>query len=93
MNPILTITLKWSQIKTRRLVDAYPDFQSRYSNPPALAGGCLVDHFKMDWYLTTREGNIDCAKRKCTVDPVFGIIKQVLGFRQFSLRGLDAVAG
>jgi hypothetical protein len=28
-----------------------------------------------------------------TVEPVFGIIKQVLGFRQFSLRGLEAVSG
>jgi len=47
----------------------------------------------MAWYLKTREGKACYAKRKCTVEPVFGIIKQVLGFRQFSLRGLDAVAG
>ena len=31
--------------------------------------------------------------RKQTVEPVFGIIKQVMGFRQFSLRGLDKVTG
>jgi hypothetical protein len=31
--------------------------------------------------------------RKCTVEPVIGIIKEVLGFRQFSLRGLVAAAG
>lgn len=48
---------------------------------------------KMAWYLKTREGKARYAKRKCTVEPVFGIIKQVLGFRQFSLRGLDAVTG
>ncbi len=30
-------------------------------------------------------------KRKNTVEPVFGIIKQVLGFRQFLLRGLNKV--
>ncbi len=30
-------------------------------------------------------------KRKSTVEPVFGIIKQVLGFRQFLLRGLKKV--
>jgi hypothetical protein len=30
--------------------------------------------------------------RKCTVEPVLGIIKAVLGFRQFSLRGLVAAA-
>ena len=30
-------------------------------------------------------------KRKQTVEPVFGIIKSVLGFRHFSLRGMDKV--
>ncbi len=33
------------------------------------------------------------AKRKSTVEPVFGIIKAVIGFRQFLLRGLNQVAG
>lgn len=31
--------------------------------------------------------------RKQTVEPVFGIVKQVLGFRQFHLRGLTKVDG
>jgi hypothetical protein len=31
--------------------------------------------------------------RKQTVEPVIGIIKEVMGFRQFSLRGLPAVTG
>ena len=31
--------------------------------------------------------------RKQTPEPVFGIIKSVLGFRQFSLRGLEKVRG
>jgi len=31
--------------------------------------------------------------RKCTVEPAIGIIKEAMGFRQFSLRGLDAVNG
>lgn len=48
---------------------------------------------RMVWYLKTKEGKARYAKRKSTVEPVFGIIKQVLGFRQFSLRGLDAVRG
>jgi transposase len=33
------------------------------------------------------------AKRKQTVEPVFGIIKHVMGFRQFLLRGLGKVSG
>ncbi len=41
--------------------------------------------------LQTREGEALYAKRKSTVETVFGIIKQVQGFRQFLLRGLDSV--
>ena len=41
---------------------------------------------------TTKSKNI-YAKRKSTVELVFGVIKQVMGFRQFLLRGLDAVTG
>jgi len=33
------------------------------------------------------------AKRKQTVEPVFGIIKSVMGFRQFLLSGLTKVSG
>jgi hypothetical protein len=33
------------------------------------------------------------ALRKHTAEPVFGIIKSVMGFRQFLLRGHDAVRG
>lgn len=33
------------------------------------------------------------AQRKCMVEPVIGIIKAILGFRQFSLRGLENVKG
>ena len=43
--------------------------------------------------LKTDEGRAVYAKRKSTVEPVFGIIKHVLGFRQFFLRGLEAVTG
>jgi len=47
----------------------------------------------MKYKLKTPEGRMLYAKRKCTVEPVFGIIKHVMGFRQFLLRGLDAVSG
>ncbi len=43
--------------------------------------------------LKTREGKAVYARRKSTVETVFGIIKQVQGFRQFFLRRLDFVAG
>lgn len=47
----------------------------------------------MKHQLTTQSGRALYALRKQTVEPVFGIIKQVMGLRQFSLRGLDKVAG
>jgi transposase len=48
---------------------------------------------RMAHALKTQRGRAHYGQRKCTVEPVFGIIKQVLGFRQFSLRGLAAVTG
>lgn len=43
--------------------------------------------------LKTPDGKAVYARRKTTVEPVFGIIKAVMGFRQFSLRGLAKVKG
>lgn len=43
--------------------------------------------------MSTREGRSIYARRKSTVETVFGIIKHVLGFRQFLLRGLESVSG
>jgi len=43
--------------------------------------------------LATPEGRQAYALRKQTPEPVFGIIKSVMGFRQFSLRGLVKVKG
>jgi transposase len=43
--------------------------------------------------LLTQRGKAIYAKRKTTVEPVFGQIKQARGFRQFLLRGLGKVKG
>ena len=48
---------------------------------------------KMAYKLKTEIGQMIYGLRKCTVEPVIGIIKEVLGFRQFSLRGLAAAVG
>lgn len=48
---------------------------------------------KMAYQLRTEIGQAIYRLRKCTVEPVIGIIKEVLGFRQFSLRGLASAAG
>jgi transposase len=43
--------------------------------------------------LATPEGKAQYRRRKVIPEPVFGWIKHVLGFRQFSLRGLSKVRG
>ena len=54
---------------------------------------------KADWLkamaekLASEEGRALYKRRRQTVEPVFGIIKAVLGFAGFSLRGLDKVEG
>ena len=41
--------------------------------------------------LQTEDAKAKYKRRKCTVEPVFGIIKNVLGFTRFHLRGLENV--
>ena len=47
----------------------------------------------MQYRLQTAAGKAIYSKRKSTVETVFGVIKEVLGFRRFHLRGLQAVRG
>jgi len=51
----------------------------------------LTEKQKMARKLQTKKGKEVYKKRKETVEPVFGIIKSVMGFRQFMLRGIDKV--
>jgi transposase len=64
-------------------------FATEPAPPPAEAS----PRVKMAYKLQTEIGRRIYRLRKCTVEPVIGIIKEVLGFRQFSLRGLAAAAG
>jgi len=48
---------------------------------------------RMKHRLKTRKGRQLYGLRKQTVEPVFGIIKSVMRFRQFLLRGLASVRG
>jgi transposase len=47
----------------------------------------------MAYRLQTPAGQALYRQRKSTIEPVFGSIKEVQGFRQFSLRGLTKAAG
>ena len=51
----------------------------------------MTEKEKMARKLKTKKGKAVYKKRKETVEPVFGIIKQVMGFRQFMLRGIEKV--
>jgi transposase len=70
----------------------HPPIMDRFQEPPPLSNDAnAVDTLKHR--LKTQSGKAVYAKRKSTIEPVFGIIKSVLGFRQFLLRGLEAVKG
>jgi transposase len=70
----------------------HPPLQERFEpRPPAPENPTPVE--AMAHRLKTPEGRDLYALRKQTPEPVFGIIKSVLGFRQFSLRGLEKVRG
>jgi hypothetical protein len=47
----------------------------------------------MAYRLRSTEGRAIYARRKSTVETVFGVVKEVMGFRRFHLRGLDAAQG
>jgi transposase len=65
-------------------------FFAELPEPPAADASLRI---KMAYKLQTAIGHAIYRLHKCTVEPVLGIIKEVLQFRQFSLRGLVAAAG
>ena len=70
----------------------YPPLSERFAKaPPVPENPTPLE--AMTHRLATPEGKKLYGLRKRTPEPVFGIIKSVLGFRQFLLRGLDKVRG
>ena len=72
--------------------DHHPHWRERFTEPAPLAEGATPMQ-AMTHRLNTMAGKAAYALRKQTVEPVFGIIKSVMGFRQFSMRGLSKVTG
>lgn len=68
------------------------DWKAGLVAPEAPPPDTATERIKMAYKLKTEIGQAIYRLRKSTVEPVIGIIKEVLGFRQFSLRGLSAVA-
>jgi len=71
----------------------HPTRNERFAAPPSSPPKDPTPLEAMDHRLKTPEGKKLYALRKQTPEPVFGIIKSALGFRQFLLRGLDNVRG
>ena len=70
----------------------YPPLSERFAKaPPAPENPTPLE--AMSHRLQTPEGKKLYALRKQIPEPVFGIIKSVMGFRQFLLRGLENVQG
>jgi len=68
----------------------HPSWQQRFAPRPDPPPEDASAQVKMAYKLRTALGKAIYGARKCTVEPVLGIIKEVLGFRQFSLRGISA---
>jgi len=47
----------------------------------------------LEYRMKTKAGKAFYAVRKSTIEPVFGVIKEVMGFKKFSLRGIESVTG
>jgi transposase len=80
-------------------IDAYVavDRHKHGQSPPAVPRGRIPKEMtikdRMARKLRTKNGKELYKKRKQIVEPVFGQIKEVRGFRRFHLRGLEAVTG
>ena len=74
-----------------------PDAERRYDFRPPRQDSKPPPQIRAPWRqemqtkMKTEEAKTKYKRRKCTVEPVFGIIKTVLGFNRFLLRGIQNV--
>jgi transposase len=73
-------------------IEAYISLGREGKDPPRAPGPDLPASQRMEQKLDTPEGRAIYRQRKGIAEPVVGWIKNVLGFRQFSLRGVGKVA-
>jgi transposase len=90
----------WNEWELQRIVDrgrnvlVAPErvgLLARQDLPPNAKQGALAR--RMRERLATAEGKKDYGQRQATVEPVFGWIKSILGYRRFLLRGLKKTQG
>jgi transposase len=74
-----------------------PEGERRYDFRPPRQNAKPPPEIKAEWRkemqarMQTEEAKAKYKRRKCTAEPVFGIIKNVLGFTRFLLRGIENV--
>jgi transposase len=82
-------TLVYAAVDKQTHHRSVSDLEAHQEPPPLDEQAAPVE--KMAHRLKTAAGKAIYKLRKETVEPVFGIIKEVMGFRRFSLRGLEKV--
>jgi transposase/cell division septum initiation protein DivIVA len=80
-----------------KIVPYIPPNSQKHGTPPKCPRGPIPKDMTvaegMRRFLSTKRGRERYALRKITVEPVFGQIKNCMGFRQFSLRSLAKCQG
>ena len=71
----------------------HASWRERFAEDPKAPPESASVMQKMAHRLQTKRGRKLYALRKQTPEPVFGIIKSVMGFRQFLLRGVESAKG
>lgn len=85
--------LEGAQIDPYIATERLRHHQKVLCDPDAPLPDDLTPKERMARKLRTKHGRETYAKRKGMVEPIFGQIKQVGGFRQFLLRGLEKMRG
>lgn len=85
-----TGTMVLAAIKRERHGRTVAQLEKKADPPPPAADAPFAE--RMAHRVATRSARARYKLRQQTVEPVFGIIKEALGFRRFSLRGLKNVS-
>jgi transposase len=88
--PALQGTTVLAATKRHRHGRSVADLEKKVGEPSAPEAGASMKEI-MEHRLSTSAGKDLYAQRKQTIEPVFGIIKSAMGFRQFLLRGKSKV--
>jgi hypothetical protein len=85
-----TGTVVLAAIKRERHGRTVAQLEKKTDPPPPSGDAPFIE--RMAHRVATKSGRARYKLRQQTVEPVFGIIKQALGFRRFSVRGLKKVS-